>query len=578
MKVLKRLLSRITFYPTVFLSGFICLLLATIFSELSPFLLQKMIDGPLTALTHGGGQGDLLQMGAFYLLVLSLGQLISYLGNRILLHGSNQVTASLRDQAFQVMQGLPISYFDDKPAGKIATRIVNDTETLRTQFYNSCMILVIYLVRFLFILGILFYLSPMMGLLLCLVFPIFYGIQYLYKVMTDQPMKDFFDARSEVNTQVNELLHGASMIQLYHQEPGVVEEFEATTQKMLGANDRILLADSIVSWTLTELLKFLVIAGILTIAGISFLQGNIGVTAGFLFININYVINLFDLMANLSRQFPNIRRSLETGRRVLAFLDQPLEDDVTSELKSEKAEVVFDNVQFAYEEGKPILKNISIQAHPGQTLALVGHTGSGKSSIMNLLYRFYDPQEGEIRIDGQNIRHFSRESLRSHMGIVLQDPYLFSGTIASNVAMSQTDIDRDRVLDALKQVGALPMIERLEKGIDHPVVEKGSAFSSGERQLISFARTLYMNPKILILDEATSHIDTETEEIIQKAMAVLQKGRTTFIIAHRLSTIQDAAQILVLSEGRIVERGQHADLIAHGGIYAQMQAIQQTVE
>ena len=568
MKVLKRLLSRITLYPMVFLSGFICLLLATIFSELSPFLLQKMIDGPLTALTHGGGQGDLLQMGAFYLLVLSIGQLISYLGNRILLHGSNQVTASLRDQAFQVMQGLPISYFDDKPAGKIATRIVND---------NSCMILVIYLVRFLFILGILFYLSPMMGLLLCLVFPIFYGIQYLYKVMTDQPMKDFFDARSEVNTQVNELLHGASMIQLYHQEPGVVEEFEATTQKMLGANDRILLADSIASWTLTELLKFLVIAGILTIAGISFLQGNIGVTAGFLFININYVINLFDLMANLSRQFPNIRRSLETGSRVLAFLDQPLEADGVSELKIEKAQVVFDDVQFAYEEGKPVLQDIAFQASPGETIALVGHTGSGKSSIMNLLYRFYDPQDGAILIDGQDIRQVSRESLRSHMGIVLQDPYLFTGTIASNVAMSQDHIDRDAVKEALKKVGAWPFVERLEKGIDHPVVEKGAAFSSGERQLISFARTLYMNPQILILDEATSHIDTETEEVIQQAMAVLQKGRTTFIIAHRLSTIQDADQILVLSEGRIVERGRHEDLVALGGIYAQMNAIQQTV-
>ena len=577
MKVLKRLLSRITLYPTVFLAGFICLLLATIFSELSPFLLQKMIDGPLTALTHGGGQGDLLQMGGFYLLVLSLGQLISYMGNRILLHGSNQVTASLRDQAFQVMQGLPISYFDDKPAGKIATRIVNDTETLRTQFYNSCMILVIYLVRFLFILGILFYLSPMMGLLLCLVFPIFYGIQYLYKVMTDQPMKDFFDARSEVNTQVNELLHGASMIQLYHQEPGVVEEFEATTQKMLGANDRILLADSIASWTLTELLKFLVIAGILTIAGISFLEGNIGVTAGFLFININYVINLFDLMANLSRQFPNIRRSLETGSRVLAFLDQPLETDGASELKIEKAQVVFDDVQFGYEEGKPVLRDIAFQASPGQTIALVGHTGSGKSSIMNLLYRFYDPQEGAILIDGQDIRQVSRESLRSHMGIVLQDPYLFTGTIASNVAMSKDHIDRDAVQDALKKVGAWPFVERLEKGIDHPVVEKGSAFSSGERQLISFARTLYMNPQILILDEATSSIDVQTEKALQTGLNRMLKGRTSFIIAHRLSTIRGCDKIMYIDDGGIAEAGTHEELMKKKGRYYKLYTAQKSL-
>ena len=578
MGILKRLLQKLSLFPGIFGLGFICLLLATILSDLSPFILQKMIDGPLTALSQGGELGALYPMGVLYLIVLAVGQIISYIGNRVLIHGGNKVTAQLRDQAFLVMQQLPISYFDDKPAGKIATRIVNDTETLRTQFYNSCMYLVIHLMRFFFIMGVIFTINPMMGLLLCLIFPIFYGIQSLYKHMTDKPMKDFFDSRSEINTQVNELLHGASMIQLYGQEERVIDEFDQTTEKMTVANDRLVLADSIASWSLTEFLKYIVIAGILTIAGLSYLGGDLGMTAGFLFINLNYVIQLFDLMANLIRRLPDIRRSLETGERVLTFLDEKVEADATEEIKIDRAAVEFDHVTFAYEEGKPILKNISIQAHPGQTLALVGHTGSGKSSIMNLLYRFYDPQEGEIRIDGQDIRHFSRESLRSHMGIVLQDPYLFSGTIASNVAMSQTDIDRDRVLDALKQVGALPMIERLEKGIDHPVVEKGSAFSSGERQLISFARTLYMNPKILILDEATSHIDTETEEIIQKAMAVLQKGRTTFIIAHRLSTIQDADQILVLSEGRIVERGQHADLIAHGGIYAQMQAIQQTVE
>ena len=578
MGILKRLLQKLSLFPGIFGLGFICLLLATILSDLSPFILQKMIDGPLTALSQGGELGALYPMGVLYLIVLAVGQIVSYIGNRVLIHGGNKVTAQLRDQAFLVMQQLPISYFDDKPAGKIATRIVNDTETLRTQFYNSCMYLVIHLMRFFFIMGVLFTINPMMGLLLCLIFPIFYGIQALYKRMTDKPMKDFFDSRSEINTQVNELLHGASMIQLYGQEERVIDEFDQTTDKMTVAYDRLVLADSIASWSLTEFLKYIVIAGILTIAGLSYLGGDLGMTAGFLFINLNYVIQLFDLMANLIRRLPDIRRSLETGQRVLTFLDEKVEADATEEIQIDRAAVEFNHVTFAYEEGKPVLKDISIQAHPGQTLALVGHTGSGKSSIMNLLYRFYDPQEGEIRIDGQNIRHFSRESLRSHMGIVLQDPYLFSGTIASNVAMSQTDIDRDRVLDALKQVGALPMIERLEKGIDHPVVEKGSAFSSGERQLISFARTLYMNPKILILDEATSHIDTETEEIIQKAMAVLQKGRTTFIIAHRLSTIQDAAQILVLSEGRIVERGQHADLIAHGGIYAQMQAIQQTVE
>ena len=578
MGILKRLLQKLSLFPGIFGLGFICLLLATILSDLSPFILQKMIDGPLTALSQGGELGALYPMGVLYLIVLAVGQIVSYIGNRVLIHGGNKVTAQLRDQAFLVMQQLPISYFDDKPAGKIATRIVNDTETLRTQFYNSCMYLVIHLMRFFFIMGVLFTINPMMGLLLCLIFPIFYGIQALYKRMTDKPMKDFFDSRSEINTQVNELLHGASMIQLYGQEERVIDEFDQTTDKMTVAYDRLVLADSIASWSLTEFLKYIVIAGILTIAGLSYLGGDLGMTAGFLFINLNYVIQLFDLMANLIRRLPDIRRSLETGQRVLTFLDEKVEADATEEIQIDRAAVEFDHVTFAYEEGKPVLKDISIQACPGQTLALVGHTGSGKSSIMNLLYRFYDPQEGEIRIDGQNIRHFSRESLRSHMGIVLQDPYLFSGTIASNVAMSQTDIDRDRVLDALKQVGALPMIQRLEKGIDHPVVEKGSAFSSGERQLISFARTLYMNPKILILDEATSHIDTETEEIIQKAMAVLQKGRTTFIIAHRLSTIQDADQILVLSEGRIVERGQHADLIAHGGIYAQMQAIQQTVE
>lgn len=220
------------------------------------------------------------------------------------------------------------------------------------------------------------------------------------------------------------------------------------------------------------------------------------------------------------------------------------------------------------------MKDISIRADKGETIALVGHTGSGKSSIMNLLYRFYDADSGEIRIDDQDIREFSRESVRKNMGIVLQDPFLFTGTIASNVSMGNPKYSDAMIIEALNAVGADKMLERLPKGINEEVTEKGSRFSSGERQLIAFARTLIANPKLLILDEATSHIDTETEEVIQKAMEVLKSGRTTFIIAHRLSTIQTANQILVLDAGRIVEKGNHDSLMQLNGKYAQMYRMQ----
>lgn len=319
------------------------------------------------------------------------------------------------------------------------------------------------------------------------------------------------------------------------------------------------------------------LAVILTIVGQQFLGGHSVITAGVLFVYLNYIIDLFDMMGFLVRLFPNIQRSLETGKRVLELLDQPQEADEKAQLVVNKGEVVFEHVSFAYEKDKTILHDISFKAKQGETIALVGHTGSGKSSIMNLLYRFYEPQKGKIYIDQQDIQQYSRESLRSHMGIVLQDPYLFTGTLASNVAMSHSGINREKVLEALEKVGARDLLARCKKGIDEPVKDKGTAFSSGERQLISFARTLYANPKILILDEATSHIDTETEEMIQKAMAVVKEGRTTFIIAHRLSTIQDADQILVISEGKIVERGQHDTLVKQNGIYAQMSRLQQQV-
>lgn len=579
MKVLGFLLKQIGRVKWLFTFAVVCYLAASSLLRFAPLIIQQAIDGPLRALSEGQPfqESLFLQMASQYVAMIFLGALGYYLSMRLLMHSANRIAEYLRNQAYDVMQRLPISYFDDKPAGKIATRIVNDTETLRNQFYGTLVNVFNSFIRLLLTYGIVFYINPSLGFALLLLIPVFIGIQFIYKKLTDKPMRDFYDARSEVNTQVNETMNGASLIQLYGQEERVLAEFEATADKMRLADNQIIWAQASSTWTLTEFLKFLVLTGILTIIGYQFLQGQSSLSPGKLFVYIDYIEGIFVSLGALVKQFPNMLRSFETGKRLMGLLEEETEPDSSAELTVTDGQVVFDQVTFAYEVGKPILKDISIQADKGETIALVGHTGSGKSSIMNLLYRFYDPQEGQVLIDGKNIREYSRESLRSHMGIVLQDPYLFTGTIASNVAMDKEKMDRQAVIEALEKVGAGPMLARLEQGIDEPVFEKGSTFSSGERQLIAFARTLYSNPKILILDEATSHIDTETEEIIQHAMEVVKEGRTTFIIAHRLSTIQNADQILVLDQGRIIERGRHEDLIEQGGVYAQMHDIQSRV-
>lgn len=579
MSVISYLLKEIKRVKWLFLAAVGVYLLASTLVRFAPLILQGLIDGPLTAISKGTvlDQAVFLRELGLYMLMNTIGALGFYASMRLLMYCANGIAEQLRNQAYVVMQHLPISYFDDKPAGKIATRIVNDTETLRTQFYGTLVNVFNNIVRLIFTYGILFYMNVTLGLVLLVLIPLYMGIQYGYKKMTDKPMKDFYDARSDVNTQVNETMNGASLIQLYGQEERVLAEFEATADKMRLADNQIIWAQSSSTWTLTEFLKFLVVTGILTIIGYQFLQGQSSLSPGKLFVYIDYIEGIFVSLGALVKQFPNLLRSIETGKRLMGLLEEETEPDSSAELTVTDGQVVFDQVTFAYEVGKPILKDISIQADKGETIALVGHTGSGKSSIMNLLYRFYDPQEGQVLIDRKNIREYSRESLRSHMGIVLQDPYLFTGTIASNVAMDKEKMDRQAVIEALEKVGAGPMLARLEQGIDEPVFEKGSTFSSGERQLIAFARTLYSNPKILILDEATSHIDTETEEIIQHAMEVVKEGRTTFIIAHRLSTIQNADQILVLDQGRIIERGKHEELLALGGVYAQMHEIQARV-
>ena len=432
MRVMIDLLREIRYVWRLFTLGLVIYLLAAAANQLAPLILQGVIDGPLTNL----GQGlpfdraiFLRQMMAYGGLLL-LGSVLSFVGNRFLMHSGTKMVENMRNRAYDIMQNLPISYFDDQPAGKIATRIVNDTETLRQQFFSTLIYIFTNIARLVFTYAIIFYMNVELGLVLLLLLPAFYGLQHLYGKLTNQSFKDFYEARSQVNVQVNETMNGASLIQLYGQEEAVMADFYQAAQKMQVADNRVNWANSVASWPLTEFAKNIVVAAILTIVGLQFLDGRLGVSAGFLFITLNYIIDIFDYLGMLVRELPNLKSSMETGNRVLDLLQEQQESDQSSELQVTAGRIVFDQVGFAYEKDKPVLSDISFAVNEGETLALVGHTGSGKSSIMNLLYRFYDADSGKITIDGQDIKAVSRESLRSQMGIVLQDPYLFTGSLS----------------------------------------------------------------------------------------------------------------------------------------------------
>ena len=562
----------------LFLLGLVLLGGGTIIQNYAPLEIQRVIDQVLTPVFNQGKELDraaMLQHLGFYVGLIALASIIGYFASIILMSCANRIVEYIRNKAFDVMQNLPVSYFDDKPAGKVSSRIINDTETLRSNFYGGIMSQAfLNLAQVIIIYVFIFSLNWYIGLALLLLLPLFYFWYVLYSSQVSQAMKVFFEAQSEINSQVNETMNGSVMIQLSHIESSFKSRFQTIVEQMYQAALKWIRVDSTVSWSLGELLNRSFIALILAVVGYQFLGQTLAITVGQLFIYINYLDRLFMNLNNFVRQFSQIQQSVATGQRVLELLDAEQEVEVDRDLVVTQGQVEFKHVHFAYVPGQPVLKDLNLLAQPGQTIALVGHTGSGKSSMINLLFRFYDPQEGQILIDGQAIGDYSRESVRKEMGIVLQDPYLFTGTIASNVTMGNEAIGDAAVWQALERVGAKDMVSRLPQGIQAPVFEKGATYSSGERQLISFARTLAADPKILILDEATSHIDTETEEIIQHAMKVVSQGRTTFIIAHRLSTIQDADLILVLHEGQIVERGNHQTLLAQDGRYAEMYRMQ----
>lgn len=574
---IKRLLTYLSYFKKQFIVGAILLLLAAALELTSPLIAKQLIDRVMTPAVNSSNLDTMLliQLLAGYLLVNLIGSLFRYISLLQLRKMSNSIVKKIRDQLFDHMHKLPVSYFDQIPAGKVVARITNDTEVLRSNFY--VIVISNLLSNIIQIIGAfiaLFLLNRTLGAAMLILIPILGIWQHFYTKYASRYNLAMREYISQISGQLNEFVQGMAIIQAFQRENQLQKEFNETVEKWFKTGRKYLLLDSSIAWGLGNLLRNSTILILITTLAAFFLDGRLAISAGLLYAFIDYINRLYDPIEGLVQTITNVQQSLAAGQRVFEFADQPVEKQQSEQLTVTNGDVSFQQVTFGYDPEQAILHDINFDVAAGETIALVGHTGSGKSSILNLLFRFYDPQQGKIVVDGQVIADYDRHSLRDSMAIVMQDPYLFTGTIASNIGMNDPTITEAMIIDALKQVGADYLLSRYEKGIHHPVVEKGNEFSSGERQLISFARALVFDPKILILDEATSHVDTETESIIQKAMTVLQKGRTTFMIAHRLSTIKQADQILVLDQGKIVERGTHASLVQGQGIYQQMYQMQ----
>ncbi|MCM3359666.1 MULTISPECIES: ABC transporter ATP-binding protein [unclassified Psychrobacillus] len=568
----KRLYHYALFYKKPIILGLIFLTIAVIADLTGPFIAKQILDEHIT-----DGAIDLepiLMLLAVFFGLSIVTAVFRYFMFINLQVGANRVVQKLRNDVFQHIQTLPIQYFDNLPAGKVVARVTNDTEAIRNLYVQ---VLSQFATSIISITGVyiaMFILDVKMAAIALFVIPIVYIWMLAYRKYASQYNHIVRTKIADMNAMLNESIQGMSIIQAFKREKQMDQEFEEMNEEHYSYQRKLLKLDSATSFNLVQVLRSIMFALFILVFGSQSMEPGAIISAGLLYAFVDYTTRLFNPITGIVNQFSQLERSLVAGSRVFELLNEKGEQVEDKRMERYEGNVEFKDVSFAYKGDDFVLKSLNFVANKGETVALVGHTGSGKSSIMNLLFRFYDPTKGKILIDGIDITSLPRQTIRNHMGIVLQDPYLFSGTIETNVSLNDPRISREKVEAALEAVGGERVLKNLEKGLDEPVIEKGSTLSSGQRQLVSFARALAFDPAILILDEATSNIDTETEEIIQHAMDVLKKGRTTFIIAHRLSTIKNADRILVLDRGEIVESGTHDELLQLQGRYEQMYKLQ----
>ncbi|WP_210140673.1 ABC transporter ATP-binding protein [Staphylococcus sp. GDX8P107P-1] len=560
-------------YKWIIVLAFITLILSTIASMMTPYMVKIFIDDYLTP--RHFPKETMVWLIVIFISIQLIGAITLYFSQYLFQYLAFKVIQQLRIDAFNKLGKLGMRYFDKVPGGSIVSRLTNDTETIVDMIVGvfSTFIMAFFMMISSYIM--MFVLDVKLALIALIFLPIIMIILASYRKYSAFLFSKSRQRLSDLNSKLAESIEGMKIIQAFNQERRLNKEFNKINdehyQYMLKTVklDSLLLRPAISSISIFAVVMFLGYFGV-----ISFTTG---ITAGVVFAFVQYMERFFEPINQVSQNLNILQQALVSASRVFALIDDDTyepQQEANNDNAIETGEIEFDNVSFSYDGETDVLKNISLTAKPGEMIALVGHTGSGKSSIINLFMRFYEFNRGDIKIDGNSIKKIPKTELKEKIGLVLQDAFMFYGTIASNIKLYHPSMTFEQVKAAAEFVHANHFIEKLPNQYQHKVIEKGSAFSSGERQLIAFARTIATNPKILILDEATANIDSETEEQIQQSLNKMRKGRTTLAIAHRLSTIQDADQIFVLNKGEIVERGTHAQLIAQKGIYHNMYLLQ----
>lgn len=578
-ELIKRLIKYALPYWYLFVIALILILAVSLSGLARPYLIKVAIDEYITkayshAISVGQAENGIRSLGTVFFVLIILEFLLSYLQNYVLQYTGKKIIMNLREEIFSHIQRLPISYFDKNPVGRIVTRVTNDTDALNEMYVNVAVGFLQNIFEMAGIIILMLGLSVKLTLLSFTVFPFMVIVTVFFRKKAREVFGEIRTKLAAINIFLSEHLSGMKIIQAFNMQEKKYQEFEKINREYYEASFKHIALFGIFR-PFMDVIRMLALALLLWYGGKNIMGG--ALAFGTLYLFIDYTNKFFQPIMELTEKYNILQSAMVASDRIFSLLDKEPEPEPEGDpviMQKVKGEIEFKNVWFAYIGEEWVLKDVSFKILPGQSVAFVGATGAGKTSIINLICGFYRHQKGKILIDGVDIRQIDQHELRKNIGLVMQDVFLFSGDIENNIRLFDDKYSLWQVKQAAKYVKADTFINRLPRDYSNPVNEKGSTLSMGQRQLLSFARALLFDPRILVMDEATSNIDTETEGLIQEALEKLMKGRTTIAIAHRLSTIQKADKIIVVHQGRIREIGTHQELLKMEGLYYKLYRLQ----